>query len=134
MHRLKSILLALGPKAANDTLIPILDTLIKKEDDEVLYAIAEELGRVWNLFQDKIALMPLLEYLCSADETVVREQSARSIIEIAKSMTENEIQTIVAPSILRLAQSDWFTGRVSSCILILTLYQQTGPYKEKLRK
>jgi serine/threonine-protein phosphatase 2A regulatory subunit A len=127
-------LLAIGPKAANEILIPYFDSVIKKEDDEVLYAIAEEFGKVWQLFQDKNALIPLLEHLCAVDETVVREQSVRSITEICRAMTENEIQSIVAPSVLKLAQSDWFTGRVSACSLILTLYPQAGPYKEKMRK
>ena len=134
MHRIKSILIAISPKASNDTIIPYLDSLIKKEDDEVLYAIAEEIGKVWPCFYDKNALVILLEHLCSVDETVVRDQGAKSLIEISKSMSENEIQSIVTPSVIKLAQSDWFTGRVSACSLILALYAQAGIHKEKMRK
>jgi serine/threonine-protein phosphatase 2A regulatory subunit A len=47
--------------------------LISKEDDEVLFAIAEELGLIWNIFPDKNAILTLLESLAKAEETVIRE-------------------------------------------------------------
>ena len=37
--------------------------LIVSEDDEVLFAIAEEFGKVYTLFNDKTVFFPLLEYL-----------------------------------------------------------------------
>jgi hypothetical protein len=59
--------------------------LIEREDDEVLFAIAEELGKVWYVFltynqmyrellPDKTTFLGLLETLARVDETVVREQ------------------------------------------------------------
>ena len=47
--------------------------LIGSEDDEVLFAIAEELGKIWELHSDKTLYLPLLEKLAKSDETVVRE-------------------------------------------------------------
>lgn len=47
--------------------------LINSEDDEVLFAIAEELGRVFKQINDKTVFLPLLEDLAKQDETVVRE-------------------------------------------------------------
>ena len=47
--------------------------LIKSEDDEVLFAIAEELGACFPLISDKTVFMNLLEMLCKQDETVVRD-------------------------------------------------------------
>ena len=47
--------------------------MIEEQEDEVLFAIAEELGQVWRLHQDKTLFLPLLEILASKDETVVRE-------------------------------------------------------------
>lgn len=47
--------------------------LIKSEDDEVLFAIAEELGKVFKLINDKTVFLGLLESLARQDETVVRE-------------------------------------------------------------
>ena len=37
--------------------------LINSEDDEVLFAIAEELGKVFVLINDKTVFLPLLEDL-----------------------------------------------------------------------
>ena len=47
--------------------------LTNQEDDEVLFAIAEELGKIWELHTDKTIYLPLLEKLAKSDETVVRE-------------------------------------------------------------
>ena len=56
---------------------------MKSEDDEVLFAIAEELGKVYTLIDDKTVFLPLLEHLAKEDETVVREQAAASLINIS---------------------------------------------------
>jgi len=58
--------------------------LIKSEDDEVLFAIAEELGTVFPLINDKTVFMPLLEELAKKDETVVRDQAAKSLTIISE--------------------------------------------------
>ena len=52
-----------------------LESLLGTEDDEVLFAIAEELGSVWELIPDKCLFLGILEKLCGADETVIRERA-----------------------------------------------------------
>jgi serine/threonine-protein phosphatase 2A regulatory subunit A len=97
IHRLKTVILCIGVDETIKKVIPYLESrkftfrliiiigLIDKEDDEVLFAIAEELGKVWyahifktklnrELLPDKTQLLGLLEILARADETVVREQ------------------------------------------------------------
>ena len=49
--------------------------MIDVEDDEVQFAIAEELGNIFNLNPDKTCFLNLLERLAKSDETVVREQA-----------------------------------------------------------
>ena len=94
IHRLKTVILCIGVDETIKKVIPYLESrklhfywligLIDKEDDEVLFAIAEELGKVWyafifqsnfnrELLPDKTQLLGLLEILARADETVVRE-------------------------------------------------------------
>lgn len=46
----------------NKILTKFID-LISREDDEVLFAIAEELGRVFTLINDKTTFLGLLETL-----------------------------------------------------------------------
>jgi hypothetical protein len=62
--------------------------LIGQEDDEVLFAIAEELGSIWELHKNPTLYLPLLEKLAKSDETVVREQSTRSLINISQHLDE----------------------------------------------
>jgi hypothetical protein len=53
IHRLKTVIFALGQEDTAKKLIPYLQgkstylEIIKTEDDEILFAIAEEIGNVW---------------------------------------------------------------------------------------
>lgn len=83
---------------------------------------------------DKTIFLPLLETLAKQDETVVREQATKSMSTIGKALSDAEIQNIFAPLVIRLAQGDWFTGRVSSTALFAAAYPRAANQKEKLRK
>ena len=76
IKRLPSIALALGPERTRDELVPFLDESIDDED-EVLLALAEELGT----FVDYVGgaafahlLLAPLENLAAVEETVVRDK------------------------------------------------------------
>ena len=73
IHRLKTVILSLGSDDTMNKLVPYLKELITSEDDEVLFAIAEELGTVFDLLTDKTVFLQLLEELARKDETVVRD-------------------------------------------------------------
>jgi serine/threonine-protein phosphatase 2A regulatory subunit A len=47
IHRLKTVIMSIGTEATSKSLLEFLEGLLGKEDDEVLFAIAEELGSVW---------------------------------------------------------------------------------------
>jgi serine/threonine-protein phosphatase 2A regulatory subunit A len=87
-----------------------------------------------ELIPDKTIFLPLLENLAKVDETVVREQATKSLTNIAVHLSDAEIQNIFAPMVIRLAQGEWFTGRVSSCALFCPAYSRSGTNKDKLRK
>lgn len=77
IHRISTIALALGPERARDELIPFLQDSVDDED-EVLLALAEELGRN---FEEYIGgadwahvLLGPLENLCAVEETLVRDK------------------------------------------------------------
>jgi serine/threonine-protein phosphatase 2A regulatory subunit A len=91
VHRLKTVILSIGPEEAVAQLVPYIDTLIKDEDDEVLFAIAEELGKCFNLITDLTMFLPLLENLAKKDETVVRDQASDSLNIIVKYLSDAEI-------------------------------------------
>jgi len=134
IHRLKTVIMSISESATIDALIPYLESLIKSEDDEVLFAIAEELGNVFPLIKDKTVFLGLLEQLARQDETVVRDMAANSLVKICKDLSDAEIQNVFAPLVIKLAQCEWFTGRISSTKLFHDCYRSAGPQKEKLRK
>ena len=102
IHRLKTVILSIGPEDYIQ-LITYIDTLIKDEDDEVLFAIAEELGKCFQLINDKTVFLPSLEMLAKKDETVVRDQAAMSLTIISKSLSDAEIQNVFVPLVIKLA-------------------------------
>ena len=63
IHRMRTVMLSIGPEDTISQLIPYIETLIKDEDDEVLFAIAEELGKCFGLINDKTVFLPCLEML-----------------------------------------------------------------------
>ena len=86
--------------------------MIAEQDDEVLFAVAEELGNVWELAPDKTIFLPLLESLAQKDETVVREQATKSLTTICNALSDEEIQNVFCPLVIRLAQASWFLSLI----------------------
>ena len=76
IHRLVTVIKSIGDIRTVSELIPYLMELIKTEEDEVLFAIAEEIGNVYDLVNDKTAFINCLASLASEGETVVRDQAA----------------------------------------------------------
>ena len=128
IHRLKTVIICIGVDDASSKLTEYVEGLIKIEDDEVLFAIAEELGKCWELIPEKTLFLPLLEKLCNADETVVREQAYQSMSAISGSLSDSEVQNTFAPIVIRLASSEWFYGRVSACHLFAHAYTKSNSW------
>lgn len=68
------------------------------------------------------------------DETVVREQATKSLQTICHALSDDEIQNIFCPLVIRLSTCEWFTGRVSACSLFFHAYPRANAQKERLRK
>ena len=77
IHRISTIALALGPDRARDELIPFLQDSVDDED-EVLLALAEELGRNFEEYiggpEHAHVLLGPLENLSAVEETLVRDK------------------------------------------------------------
>lgn len=90
IHRLSTIALALGPQRARDDLIPFLQESLDDED-EVLLALAEELGKN---FEDYLGgreyahlLLGPLENLAAVEETLVRDKVNRASLHLFTGST-----------------------------------------------
>lgn len=75
-----------------------------------------------------------MENLASFEETVVRDQAVESIIKISNSLETDQIAAVIVPCVLRLANGDWFTKKVSSIHIMTALYDKSGIHKDTLRK
>lgn len=99
IHRISTIALALGPERARDELIPFLQDSVDDED-EVLLALAEELGRNFDEYlggpEYAHLLLGPLENLSAVEETLVRDK-VRIIITTSKRIPSVVAMRLVCP-------------------------------------
>ena len=99
IHRISTIALALGPERARDELIPFLQDSVDDED-EVLLALAEELGRNFDEYlggpEYAHLLLGPLENLSAVEETLVRDK-VRIIITTSRRIPSVVAMRLVCP-------------------------------------
>ncbi|KAL5270366.1 hypothetical protein ACHWQZ_G001177 [Mnemiopsis leidyi] len=136
IKKLSTIALALGVERTRAELIPFLTDTIEDED-EVLWALAEQLGNFIPLVggpEYASCLLPPLENLATVEETVVREKATESLRMIAGDHSPADIEKHFAPLVKRLSQGDWFTSRTSACGLYAVCYPHVSvALKSELR-
>ncbi|KAG4918701.1 hypothetical protein JHK85_056982 [Glycine max] len=124
IRRLSTIARALGEERTRRELIPFLSEN-NDDDDEVLLAMAEELG-VFIPYVGGVehasVLLPPLETLCTVEETCVRDKAVESLCRIGSQMRESDLVEYYIPLVKRLAAGEWFTARVSACGLFHIAY------------
>ena len=96
--------------------------------DEVLYAIAVQLGNesAYKCLQNRT--FDLLELLAFEDETVVREAAVQSIIAISNFVGENDISGLA----LRLSEKPVFQAKVSAIYIISSTISKSGAHKASM--
>lgn len=133
VHRISIIITIVGPEQTKKTILPYLDTMVKKEDDEVLFALAEVMPFIAENFRPKA--LKILEKLLCIEETVVREKAIDSLIEICKPMQANEIKDEIIPLIIEISNFEKFTGKCSALSIITAIYKQVNnDQKSKLKE
>ncbi|KAH8120343.1 ARM repeat-containing protein [Phellopilus nigrolimitatus] len=138
IHRVSTIALALGPDRTREELIPFLQDSVDDED-EVLLALAEELGKNFDEYVGgrKYAhvLLGPLEVLAAVEETLVRDKATESITKVAESLSQQQIEAYYIPLLNRLSRGEWFTSRTSSAALYSPVYAKvSSQIKDDLRK
>ncbi|EIM92478.1 ARM repeat-containing protein [Stereum hirsutum FP-91666 SS1] len=138
IHRISTIALALGPDRAREELIPFLQDSVDDED-EVLLALAEELGKSFEEYvggpEYAHVLLGPLENLSAVEETLVRDKAAESITKVAAVLSQQQIEQYYIPLLKRLSHGEWFTSRTSSAALYAPVYPKVSPsIQEELRK
>ncbi|KAJ6519829.1 armadillo-type protein [Mycena sanguinolenta] len=138
IHSVPTIALALGPDRAREELVPFLQDSVDDED-EVLLALAEELGRNFEEYiggkEYAHILLGPLENLSAVEETLVRDKAAESITKVAVVLSQAQIEEYYIPLLKRLSQGEWFTSRTSSAALYPAVYAKVSPaIQDDLRK
>lgn len=132
IQRMRVICLALGPEKTRNHLLTYIagEMELGKYMDEVLVAIAYNLGRCVEFIgplSNLGCLLKPLEFLCSIEETTVRDEAVASLNLICKVLEPEQIKSDYLPIILRLAKHmDWFTPRVSACGLFALAMSKVG--------
>jgi len=142
--QLSTIATALGPERTRTEFLPFLiDTI--DDEDEVLLALAEELGKAGFVeclggVEHAACLMGPLETLCTVEETVVRDKAVESLKNISETVhAASQAHSAVLhveyfmPMVLRLSAGDWFTARVSGSALFPPLYHRLPSDRADLR-
>jgi len=137
IHRLNTIALALGAERTREELIPFLDESVEDED-EVLTALSEELGKFVEYVggpEHAHVLLSPLENLAAIEEPLVREKAVESLNKICEELSQQQIEENFIPLVLRLSKADWFTSKISATGLYQTPYTRaTPPSQEALRQ
>ncbi|KVH97580.1 Armadillo-like helical [Cynara cardunculus var. scolymus] len=124
IRKLSTIARALGEERTRKELIPFLSEN-NDDDDEVLLAMAEELGvfipYVGGLEHAHV-LLPPLETLCTVEESCLRDKAVESLCRIGSQMRDSDLVDWFIPLVKRLAACEWFTARVSACGLFHIAY------------
>ena len=99
IRRLSTIARALGEERTRKELIPFLSEN-NDDDDEVLLAMAEELGvfvpYVGGVEHAQVLLLPL-ETLCTVEETCVRDKAVESLCRIGTQMKGSDLVDSFVP-------------------------------------
>ncbi|OAL27324.1 hypothetical protein AYO22_03599 [Fonsecaea multimorphosa] len=134
IHRLSTIALALGPERTRDELIPFLDDSVEDED-EVLTALAEELGNfieyVGGPEYGHVLLAPL-ENLAAIEEPLVRDKAVESLNKICGELSERQVEEYFIPLTVRLSKADWFTSKISATGLYTTPYKKASQSSQQV--
>ncbi|OQR91884.1 serine/threonine-protein phosphatase 2A 65 kDa regulatory subunit A [Achlya hypogyna] len=131
MRRLRTVAQALGPERTRSELLPFLSQSTDDED-EVLVAMAEELGEFVDLVggpNHASLLLGPLEVLATVEETVVRDKAVASVQKVLDVVTD--AGELALPLVKRLTEGDWFTSRVSACWLFPVAYTKVDPSSKK---
>ena len=101
IRRLSTIARALGEERTRNELIPFLNDC-NDDEDEVLLAMAEELGEFVSYVGGKehahVLLVPL-ETLSTVEETVVRDRAVESLCKVGSVLSSKSIAEFFSPLI-----------------------------------
>src|SRR5690606_29919383 len=135
IRHLATIARALGPERTRSELLPFLAGECVDDEDEVLLALADEMGKFVEYVggpEHAHCLLRPLEALATVEETVVRDKAVESLSALCKSVSdESGIMQHFVPLLGRLATGEWFTSRTSACGFFPRVYSRVKDAETK---
>ena len=68
-----------------------------------------------------------------SEETFVRENAQRSAEQISFALPKDHYHSKYTDMISRLAKKEWFTARISACVLIATSFDRFSPSEQEIQ-
>ena len=135
IHRLPIVLSLFSKEQIISELIPYIQKILPIEEDEVLLAVSEEMGKFLNYIDAKQInkILPIFQFLFGCEETVVRECAVTQMKKIISSLSDDQVQKEIIPWVISVSALEAFQYKVSSCCLLISCYPKAGKEKEKLR-
>ena len=115
---------ALGPERVLNELLPFLETLLDDEDD-VVRVLAEELGNFGDKVGDakhRTELLAPFSVLVAHDDSCVRACTVQSLRKVIAQFNAEQMQNELVSYIGALANSAFWTQRVSAAELMDAAY------------
>jgi len=115
----------IGAERTCSELLPVLNSVVEEDEEEIRLEIAEALGKLGPLIgghENAYVLIPFLEKLAKEEETVVREKAVESLGFIFKHLSKKSVHDEGLPLLRRLISGEWFSERISAVGLMPHLY------------
>jgi serine/threonine-protein phosphatase 2A regulatory subunit A len=106
------------------------------DEDEVLGAVASSLGKLVPFVGGQLnvhSLLVPLEMLLSVEETTVRENAQKSAHFISEALPSDHFHSEYTEMISRLAKKEWFTARISACVLIANSFHHFSNSNQEIK-
>ncbi|KAF0759610.1 hypothetical protein AaE_003680, partial [Aphanomyces astaci] len=129
IKKVQVIASALGPQRTREELLPFLNETLD-DDDEILLALAQELGEFVDLVGGPLNayhLLSLLESLVAVDEASVRDTACKSMCKVVRQMSPEHITEHFVAVVRRLVTREWYTSRIAASGLFQVSYDQLPP-------
>mmetsp|Transcript_15627 Transcript_15627/g.29478 ORF Transcript_15627/g.29478 Transcript_15627/m.29478 type:complete len:669 (+) Transcript_15627:150-2156(+) len=134
-NKLDIVAKILGEERTRMELLPFIEDRIDDEDD-VLAAVASSLGKLVPLvggpYHVRSLLVPL-EMLLSVEETTVRENAQKSALAVSEALPSDHFHSEYTEMITRLAKKEWFTARISACVLIANSFHSFSDSNQEIK-
>ncbi|KAF0991617.1 hypothetical protein HZS_1271 [Henneguya salminicola] len=124
----------LGPQETMRSIFPLIQELTKEADEDIRFAILNELKDFIELMggdTQASLLLDTLQTFLSSDDTTIRNYAYEVVLDIVKNLSPEKITDSFVPFVDELLNNEWFTARMSGMLLWSTAYTSSNEEKQE---